>query len=347
MNGNPLLDQDLGDPRRQRDIVEAFRALYFHQRGQTFMGTWLGVPLIKCPFDLWIYQEILHQVRPDVIVETGTYRGGSALYLAGICDLLDHGRVITIDVTLADALPVHPRVTFLHGSSVGDAIWRELASRIQPGERVLVILDSDHSRHHVLAELERYHALVSDGSYLIVEDTMINDRATDPGMGPGPLEALEEFLPAHPELRIDRSRERLLLSFNASGYLRKDAARVAGLARQGAGFALAPRSAHASAAGPFAAQASEREETIAWLHGEVAMRDEMVALLHQEVARRDVEVERLHREVAVRDAEAARLAASEAEYRQRWEAFVNSRLGHLARAWWRLRRAVSAVARRG
>src|SRR5262249_4097887 len=145
-----------------------------HREGGTWCATsWLGVTVWKCPLDLWVYQEIIHEVRPDLIVETGTAFGGSALYLASVCDLVGHGEVVTIDIREDPSRPRHERITYLLGSSTAQAIV-ERVSLLAAGKRVLAILDSDHRREHVLEELRAYSPLVGAGSYVVVEDTNVN-----------------------------------------------------------------------------------------------------------------------------------------------------------------------------
>jgi len=183
----------------------------------------LGVPAQKNVFDLWIYQEILHELRPAVIVECGTANGGSALFLASICDLLDHGEVITIDILEEDGRPIHDRITYLAGSSTAPETIRDVEQRVGGRSPVLVILDSNHERAHVLNELRLYSPLVSGGSYLIVEDSNINGHPVLPEFGPGPAEAIEQFLADSQGFQVDRSREKLFLTFNPGGYLHKAA----------------------------------------------------------------------------------------------------------------------------
>jgi cephalosporin hydroxylase len=181
---------------------------------------WLGVRTLKNPLDLWVYQEILFETRPEVIVETGTHRGGSALYLASLCDLLGTGTVVTIDIEpVADDYPSHPRIVYLGGrSSTDDAVVAEVAALVR-GRRAMVILDSDHSQRHVEAELGAYARFVSEGCYLVVEDS--NLGIIRPELLPGPGEALEGFLAGTSEFEVDRSRERFLLTYNDGGYLRR------------------------------------------------------------------------------------------------------------------------------
>jgi cephalosporin hydroxylase len=183
-------------------------------------ATWLGAQALKNPLDLWVYQEIIVETRPDLIVETGTYRGGSALYLASVCELLGHGEVVSIDVESMRAdYPSHRRVTYLAGrSSTDPAVVDEVRARAE-GRPILVILDSDHSQAHVEAELAVYAPLVPVGCYLIVEDSNIGRIRKD--LMPGPLEAVESFLAGTDEFEIDREREKFLITFNPSGYLKR------------------------------------------------------------------------------------------------------------------------------
>jgi cephalosporin hydroxylase len=182
--------------------------------------TWLGAQALKNPLDLWVYQEIIFAQRPELIVETGTYRGGSAFYLASICDLVGAGEVVSIDVVpLREDYPAHPRITYLGGRSSTDPdVVAQVRGRAQ-GKRVLVVLDSDHSQAHVEAELAVYAPLVQVGGYVIVEDSNIGQIRKD--LLPGPLQAIEAFLAGTDEFEIDRAREKFLITQNPSGYLRR------------------------------------------------------------------------------------------------------------------------------
>jgi cephalosporin hydroxylase len=183
-------------------------------------ATWLGAQALKNPLDLWVYQEIMFETRPELVVETGTYRGGSAFYLASICDLLGAGEVVSIDIEpLRDDYPAHPRVTYLGGrSSAHPEVVADVRRRAE-GKRVLVVLDSDHSQAHVEAELAGYASLVPVGGYVIVEDSNIGQIRED--LLPGPLEAIEAFLGRTDEFVIDHEREKFLITHNPSGYLRR------------------------------------------------------------------------------------------------------------------------------
>jgi cephalosporin hydroxylase len=207
----------------QQETVDAFHQLYYHEAGEaTWRNTnWLGQRVFKCPLDLWIYQEILFEQKPDVIIECGTCLGGSALFLATMCDLLQKGRVFTIDIDPPDGKPRHPRLTYFQGSSTSEEIVRRIRNRIEPHERVLVILDSDHTKDHVLNELRIYSKMVTVGSYLIVEDGNINGHPIYPDFGPGPMEAMEEFFRENRDYVVDVEREKFLLTFNPRGYLKR------------------------------------------------------------------------------------------------------------------------------
>ncbi|MFW9773022.1 MAG: CmcI family methyltransferase [Candidatus Heimdallarchaeota archaeon] len=208
----------------QDQIVHNFHRLFYNTAA--FKGTWkdmewLGVKLLKNPFDLWIFQEIIFDVKPDIIIESGTKFGGSALYLASICDLIGKGRILSIDVEDYKNKPVHGRIKYLLGSSVSEEILLQVKSEISSNDKVLVILDSDHRELHVLTELRSYSPLVSKDSYIIVEDTHLNGHPIDPLFGPGPMEAVIEFLKGNQDFIIDKSKEKLYMTWNPNGYLKK------------------------------------------------------------------------------------------------------------------------------
>lgn len=200
-------------------VVRQFHELYYSSQHRTWRDTyWLGIPVLKCPLDLWVYQELVHRLRPDHVVECGTHKGGSAYYLACLCELVHHGRVLTVDIAFRGDRPRHPRLCYLTGSSVDPQVFGAIRDRVSGGV-TLVILDSDHSCEHVLAELRLYSELVSVGSYLIVEDTNLNGHPVRPDWGPGPAEAVEAFLAETPSFQHDTSAEKHFLTFNYGGYL--------------------------------------------------------------------------------------------------------------------------------
>lgn len=168
-----------------------------------------------------MYQEIIHELKPDLIIECGTFYGGSALYLASILDLIGKGHVLTIDIFPQPNRPSHDRITYLTASSVSVQAVQTILNMRKPDDVILVILDSDHSKEHVSKELLLYKSIVTKGSYLIVEDTSINGNPLSPDWGPGPMEAVEEFLTKNNNFIIDESKHKFFISFNPKGFLKK------------------------------------------------------------------------------------------------------------------------------
>jgi cephalosporin hydroxylase len=198
-----------------------FHRAYYDGRAAWEDSTWLGFTALKTPQDLWIYQEILFETTPDLIIETGTFRGGSALYLATVCEALGQGRVVSVDINQPADLPKHPRIEYLAGSSVDSALVTEIHDRVGSSDQVMVLLDSDHSRDHVLEELRAYGPLVTEGCYLIVEDTNINGHPVARHWGAGPMEAIDAYLAEGAPFAVDRDREKFMLTFNPRGFLRR------------------------------------------------------------------------------------------------------------------------------
>ena len=224
-------------------VVDQFASLYYHSYARTWTDTWWrGVATWKCPLDLWVYQEVLHELKPDLIVETGTAHGGSAYYLASICEMLGRGEILTIDIEAKPDRPEHPRIEYLLAGSTSEQALDRVRARVAAAETVLVILDSDHSRDHVLDELRAYAPFVTPGSFLVVEDTNVNGHPVYPEHGPGPMEALIDFLAESDEFVVDESREKFFLTFNPQGFLKK--------VPPGSGIAAPSAPARAVLAGP-------------------------------------------------------------------------------------------------
>ena len=140
----------------------------------------------KTPLDLWLYQELIHELRPDVLIEAGTKFGGSAYYFARMFDLIDHGEVVTIDVEEQPDRPEHPRITYLSGSSTDPDVFARVGELL--GDRKpLIVLDSSHRRGHVLDELRLWSPLVPVGSYIVVEDTHAGGHPVTTNIGRGPV----------------------------------------------------------------------------------------------------------------------------------------------------------------
>jgi cephalosporin hydroxylase len=181
--------------------------------------TYFGVRAYKNPLDAWIYQEMVTARRPDAIVEVGNRFGGGTLYLAHLCDLLGHGKVIGIDVRhddVADVVRRHPRITLLQG----DAVQRfaDVQALCRGCERVMVIEDSSHTFDNTLAVLRTYSTLLAIGDHFVVEDTICH-HGLAVGPNPGPYEAVQAFLAENPRFAADRGRERFLVTWNPSGFL--------------------------------------------------------------------------------------------------------------------------------
>ena len=211
----------------QRDLVNRFYHLFTSKTQGVMRSKWFGVLTWQHPFDLWITQEIMTEVRPDLVVEAGTFRGGSAIIWAMMLEHINPGgSVITIDINdrreeRAKQMPISKRkVTFLLGSSTNPEIVAKVKARAR-GKKVMLILDSLHTRDHVLDELRAYWKLVPVGGYIIVQDSVIGGHPIAPGRGPGPWEAVEDFMKENNHFIIDKERERFLLTNNPNGFLKR------------------------------------------------------------------------------------------------------------------------------
>jgi cephalosporin hydroxylase len=183
--------------------------------------TYLGVPALKSPMDAWVYEEIIFERKPDVIIEIGVNIGGGALRLAHFCDTLNQGRVIGVDISLGRVPPVvraHPRITLIEKDAVG--AFGQVAALIKPHERILIIEDSAHTYDNTLGVLRTYSGLVKTGDYFIVEDS-ICWHGLDLGPRPGPYEAVEKFLTETDAFVLDRAREKFFITWNPKGYLKR------------------------------------------------------------------------------------------------------------------------------
>ena len=182
---------------------------------------YFGIPTARCPLDAWVYQEIIYEIMPDVIVELGTFCGGGTLYLAHLCDMLNHGMVVSVDIKQGTvALPVreHPRIELIESSAC--AAFSQVRDLIHPGESVLVIEDSAHTFKNTLSVLRTYHELIQPGGYFIVEDGICH-HGLEVGPSPGPYESVEAFLAERDDFEADRAREAFFLTWNPKGFLRR------------------------------------------------------------------------------------------------------------------------------
>jgi len=207
----------------------------------TYNFAWLGRPIIQYPQDIIAMQEIIWQVQPDLIIETGIAHGGSLIFYASILELnaacggpKDAG-VLGIDIEIRShnrkAIEEHPmfrRISMIEGSSIAPNVVAQVKEKARSRERVLVCFDSNHTHQHVLSELEAYAPLTTVGSYCVVFDTLIEDMPADLfsgrpwGPGNNPKTAVREYLKTHPEFEIDRSIEhKLLITVAPDGYLKR------------------------------------------------------------------------------------------------------------------------------
>jgi cephalosporin hydroxylase len=215
------LSGDRPSPRIRRALTEQFHRLYYHSPDRTWQNTrFLGVDVWKTPLDLWLYQELIHEQRPDLVIEAGTKFGGSAFFFARMFDLIEHGEVVTIDVEAQAGRPEHPRITYLSGSSADPAIFASVRERLGDG-KPLIVLDSSHRRRHVLAELRLWSPLVPVGGYLVVEDTHAGGHPVTTRIGRGPWAAVDDFLAETDDFVVDESMHKFFLTFNPRGYLKR------------------------------------------------------------------------------------------------------------------------------
>lgn len=197
--------------------------------------SWMGRPIIQYPQDMVAMQEIIWSVQPDLIIETGIAHGGSLIYYASLLELIGKGEVLGIDIDIRQhnrkAIEAHPmfkRITMLEGSSVSEAIVNKVRKAAEGKDKVLVVLDSNHTHEHVAKELELYWPFVTKDSYLVVYDTIIEDLPADfewnrPwGRGNNPKTAVWEFLKTHDQFVIDKSiQHKLLITVAPDGYLKR------------------------------------------------------------------------------------------------------------------------------
>ncbi len=181
----------------------------------TYTFSWMGRPIIQLPEDMVRLQEVIYKVKPDVIVETGVAHGGSLIYYASLFQGMGKGRVIGVDIEIRphnrQAIEAHelfPLIDLVEGDSVAPEIVERVKSLIEPDAVVMVILDSNHTKAHVLAELEAYYGLVSPGSYIVATDGVMKDLVDVPRGNPewvwdNPTEAALEFVQNHPEFVLE------------------------------------------------------------------------------------------------------------------------------------------------
>lgn len=203
-----------------------------------YLWTWMGIPIIQLPADVMATQEVIWATKPDVIIETGVARGGSVLFMASMLELIGKGKVIGVDIDIRahnrEAIEAHPmnkRVTLIEGGSVDHDVLAKVRAEIPAGARVMVVLDSDHSRDHVLAECRAYGELVTPGCYMVVADTAVGfmnaeiaptKRSQHWFNGNEPLAALHDYLAETDSFEVDEVLNgKLVLSSSPGGYIRR------------------------------------------------------------------------------------------------------------------------------
>lgn len=194
---------------------------------------WLGVPVIQTPEDLILMQEVIFKIQPDILLEVGIAHGGGMIFEASLFELFGKGKVIGVDVEIRDhnrrvieSHPLSKRIELIEGSSIADSMIAKLAQRISPNATVLVFLDSNHTKDHVLHELALYQRFVNVGSYMVVFDTLSSDlakmgAAKEMYIDNGPAEAVHDFLKTTSDFEIDQTYNKFYSSHNRDGYLRR------------------------------------------------------------------------------------------------------------------------------
>jgi cephalosporin hydroxylase len=177
--------------------------------------SWMGRPIIQLPEDMLRVQEAIYRIKPDVVIETGIAHGGSLIYYASIFKAMGKGRVIGVDIEIRphnrqaiEAHEMYPYITMIEGSSIAPEIVQQVAALVKPGETVMVLLDSNHTKAHVLEELKAYAPFVSKGSYIVATDGIMGDlvgapRSSDDWGWNNPRDAALEFVASHPGYEIE------------------------------------------------------------------------------------------------------------------------------------------------
>ena len=219
--------------RQSKEMITAL-----DQHDYTYLWSWMGVPIIQMPADVMATQEVIWATKPDVIIETGVARGGSVLFMASLLEIIGKGKVIGVDIDIRahnrETIAAHPmckRVEMVEGGSVDDVTLKKVKALIPKNATVMVVLDSDHSRDHVLAECRAYAPLVTSGCYMVVADTLLGHMEDDNAprkrskiwlKGNEPLSALSDFMAENDEFEVDEVLNgKLVLSSSPGGYIRR------------------------------------------------------------------------------------------------------------------------------
>lgn len=212
--GERTISHGIGSPEAFAIISRAWLRAGWDTK-HVYSFTWLGRPIIQLPEDMVRLQEVIFSLKPDVIIDSGIAHGGSLIFYATLCQAMGKGRVIGIDIEIRphnrEAIEAHalfPYITMIEGSSVAAGTLDAVKAQVRPGETVIVLLDSCHSKAHVLAELEAYAPLVTQGSYLVAMDGIMGEVVGAPRSAPdwtwnNPRCAALEFVESHPDFAIE------------------------------------------------------------------------------------------------------------------------------------------------
>lgn len=236
VNQSLALGQDRAVFQQSLDLVTALDRYDY-----SYLWSWMGVPIIQLPADVMATQEVIWATKPDVIIETGVARGGSVLFMASLMEVIGKGKVIGVDIDIRahnrDTIERHPmskRVVLIEGGSVDDDTLARVRAEIPAGAKVMVVLDSDHSRDHVLAECRAYGPMVTPSCYMVVADTLVGHVTEEMApkkrsklwfKGDEPMSALQDYMAETDRFEVDEVLNgKLVLSSSPGGYVRAKSA---------------------------------------------------------------------------------------------------------------------------
>lgn len=213
-----------GRPTKPAPIPQDLRAEFLDAYWRSLaweQTTWLGHKVPRPPTDLVAYQEIIHKVRPDWVIEVGAGRGGRSLFLASICDLVGHGQVLSIATNDNDHRPEHPRITYLKGKTWGPEIEAAVEEVVGSEPNAFVILGTRGPARRMMQEFRSFSKFVPVGSYVVLEDTIVNGNPVWAGFGPGPAEAVKGIVESRGDWAADLNMDKYKLTFNPSGFIKR------------------------------------------------------------------------------------------------------------------------------
>lgn len=208
----------------QKRTTDDFHKMYYESSHTWNSGNtkYMGIPCFQNPLDMWIIQEIIFETKPNIVIECGSFMGGTSLFLAHLLDNIGiDGRVFSIDVENKSRAN-HSKIIKLTGMSTSAMIFRQISDVIEDSDRIMVILDSDHRTENVLKEMQIYSNVVTSGCYMVVMDSNLGGNPINlPEIGAGPMKAIEAFLKLDDKFEIDITKEKFYFTFCPSGWLRK------------------------------------------------------------------------------------------------------------------------------